>query len=129
MQFLHKTQHPRTQVILMTKGSFTSETEDHYRRDYQRLLVKLRTARVEARLTQGQVAARLGRSQSFVSRSETGKRRVDVIELQAFASIYRKPLSYFFGDVVERSFPSVRSEIGPQLLVQGGEDVTCVEDS
>jgi hypothetical protein len=34
---------------------------------------------------------------SFVSKSESGDRRVDVIELKAFARLYKKPLDYFLG--------------------------------
>ncbi len=68
---------------------------DYYDLKYQELLNRLRTARLESGLTQEEVAKGLGKNQSFVSRSETGERRIDVIELQAFASIYQKPLSYF----------------------------------
>ena len=37
-------------------------------------------ARTDARLTQAQLAARIGRSQSFVSELESGGRYLDVIE-------------------------------------------------
>lgn len=49
-------------------------------------------------MTQVEVARRLGRSQSFVTKAETGERRLDVVELRAFARIYRKRASYFFGE-------------------------------
>ena len=75
--------------------------DDYYAQKYQELLGRLRAARLEAGLTQEEVAGRLGRSQTFVSRSETGERRVDVIELQAFAVIYHKPISYFLSDMTE----------------------------
>ena len=68
---------------------------DYYDQKYQELLNRLRTARLESGLTQEQVAQELGKNQSFVSRSETGDRRIDVIELQAFADIYQKSMSYF----------------------------------
>ena len=70
---------------------------DYYDQKYQELLNRLRTARLESGLTQEQVAKRLGKNQSFVSRSETGDRRIDVIELQAFVAIYQKPISFFLG--------------------------------
>jgi transcriptional regulator with XRE-family HTH domain len=41
-------------------------------------------------------ARRLRRNQSYVSKSESGDRRVDVVELQAFARLYGKPLRFFF---------------------------------
>ena len=62
---------------------------------YRRFLVRLRAARNEAGLTQVEVAMRLRKSQAFVSKSESGDRRVDVIELTAFARLYRRPLDYF----------------------------------
>ena len=62
---------------------------------YRRFLVRLRQARTEAGLTQVEVARRLGRLQSFVSKCESGERRVDVVELAALARLYRKPLTWF----------------------------------
>ncbi|MBD2106056.1 helix-turn-helix transcriptional regulator [Nodosilinea sp. FACHB-13] len=79
---------------------------------YQQFLARLKAARLEAHLTQQQVAARLSVPQSFVSKCESGERRVDVIELLEFASIYDKPLMYFvdFESPSEQSFgkPSKR---------------------
>jgi transcriptional regulator with XRE-family HTH domain len=46
-------------------------------------------------LTQAEVARLLSRPQSFVSKSESGERRVDFIELRHLAKIYRKPISFF----------------------------------
>ena len=63
--------------------------------EYRRFLQRLRAARKEAGLTQALVAKRLGRPQSFVAKCESGERRVDAVELAAFARAYRKPLSYF----------------------------------
>jgi len=64
---------------------------------YRRFLTRLRSAREDAGLTQVQVARQLSRTQAFVSKSESGDRRVDVIELKTFARLYRKPVSYFLG--------------------------------
>jgi transcriptional regulator with XRE-family HTH domain len=58
-------------------------------------LNRLRQAREEARLTQAEVARLLSRPQSFVSKSESGERRVDFVELQHFAKIYKKPVAFF----------------------------------
>ena len=62
---------------------------------YRRFLARLKAARAARGLTQVEVARRLRKSQAFVSKSESGDRRVDVIELQAFAKLYRKPVGYF----------------------------------
>ena len=47
---------------------------------YRALRVHLVKARKDARLTQSQLAARIGRRQPFISEIETGQRRLDVIE-------------------------------------------------
>lgn len=67
------------------------------RPEYQRFLARLRAAREGAGLTQVEVAKRLRVPQSFVSKCESGERRVDVVELGAFARLYRKPIQYFIG--------------------------------
>lgn len=55
-----------------------------YSPDYATVIERLRIAREEKGLTQTDVADRLGRKQSFVSKVERGERRIDVIELRAF---------------------------------------------
>ncbi len=62
---------------------------------YRLFLTRLREARRAAGLTQAEVAARLRRPQSFVSKCESGERRVDVVELQEFAQLYKKDLTFF----------------------------------
>ncbi|MGD1214860.1 MAG: helix-turn-helix transcriptional regulator [Terriglobales bacterium] len=66
-----------------------------YRHRYAQFLGRLRQARVEAGLTQVDVAKKLDRPQSFVSKIESGERRVDVVELSALARVYRRPLDFF----------------------------------
>jgi transcriptional regulator with XRE-family HTH domain len=46
-------------------------------------------------MTQAEVAQLLSRPQSFVSKSESGERRVDFVELLHLAKIYKKPISFF----------------------------------
>ncbi|UQS26874.1 helix-turn-helix domain-containing protein [Amycolatopsis thermalba] len=53
-----------------------------YSAEYQQLCRLLRELRQEAGLTQVQLAERLGVPQSFVSKYETGERRLDVVELR-----------------------------------------------
>jgi transcriptional regulator with XRE-family HTH domain len=62
---------------------------------YRGFLKRLRRAREDAGLIQVDVAKALGRPQSFVSKCESGERRVDVIELEDFARLYRKRLAFF----------------------------------
>jgi transcriptional regulator with XRE-family HTH domain len=62
---------------------------------YRQLLLRLREARQKAGLTQAEVAQRLRRPQSFVSKIEAGERRVDAIELQDLATIYRRSVAWF----------------------------------
>ncbi|MDE3102490.1 MAG: helix-turn-helix transcriptional regulator [Chloroflexota bacterium] len=63
--------------------------------DYDAFLRKLRAARKRAGLTQVEAARRLGKPQSFVSKIESGERRVDVVELKAIAKAYGVPATYF----------------------------------
>ncbi len=65
---------------------------------YKEFLQRLRSARLEAGLTQAEVAEKLEQPQSYISKCESGERRVDVVELASFASIYKRPLSYFVGE-------------------------------
>ena len=69
-------------------------TSTHTRR-YQQFRRQLRRAREDAGLTQKQVAGALERPQSYVSKCESGERRVDVVELEQFAKLYGKSFEYF----------------------------------
>lgn len=53
---------------------------------------------MKAGLTQVQVAASLGLPQSFVSKCESGERRIDAVELERFAKLYGKPVAFFLPD-------------------------------
>jgi len=69
--------------------------DSSHRQRYREFLAKLRQARADRGLTQVQVATKLHRPQSFVSKCESGERRVDVIELQEFAHLYGRPIDFF----------------------------------
>jgi transcriptional regulator with XRE-family HTH domain len=56
-----------------------------YSAEYQRLCALLRQLRLDAGLTQVQVAERLGVPQSFVSKYESGERRLDLVEVRHVA--------------------------------------------
>ena len=66
-----------------------------YHKAYKKFVVRLVQARREAGLTQVDVAKRLGKARSFLSKCELGERRVDFIELQQLAKFYRKDLGFF----------------------------------
>lgn len=66
-----------------------------YTNEYRNVVKKLRTARDEAGLMQVDVAKKLKKPQSYVSKIERGERRIDVAELSILAKIYKKPLGYF----------------------------------
>lgn len=59
------------------------------------LTALLRQIRVEANLTQLQLAERLGHAQSYVSKYETGEQRLDLIELDTICNAVGVPLPKF----------------------------------
>lgn len=64
-------------------------------REYADFVEKLREARLEAGLRQIDVAKKLKRTQSYVSRVEMGEQRLDILELKKFAKVYKKDMNYF----------------------------------
>lgn len=62
---------------------------------YTRFLERLRQARLDAGLTQEDVASRLGVRQNFVSKMETGERRIDPVELAELAELYGRAVGWF----------------------------------
>ncbi|MFA5793176.1 MAG: helix-turn-helix transcriptional regulator [Candidatus Gracilibacteria bacterium] len=57
-------------------------------KDYRELIARLKEARKKAGLTQGEVAKKLNKPQSFISKIESCQRRLDILELGTFAKIY-----------------------------------------
>jgi transcriptional regulator with XRE-family HTH domain len=51
---------------------------------YRELLARMRAARQARGLTQQALARRLGKPQSYVSKAESGERRLDVVEFLHF---------------------------------------------
>jgi len=62
---------------------------------YGRLLQALRAARKDAGLTQTKVAKHFDSHASFVSKVESGERRIDVVELADFCKLYGIRLGAF----------------------------------
>ena len=66
-----------------------------YRVKYQKLIQRLRQARLEAGLTQVEAGKKLKKPQAYLSKVERGERRIDAVELNELAKLFGKPLDYF----------------------------------
>ena len=73
--------------IGMSKSIFT--------KDYKEIINGKKKGRIDAGLSQQAVADKLGKPQSYLSKIESGERRLDVAELKKLSEIYKKPVSYF----------------------------------
>ncbi len=65
-------------------------------KEYRLFLAFLKQARQDTGLTQEQLAKKLKTTQSFVSKTERGERRLDVIELRRWA----RALGFDFGNFI-----------------------------
>lgn len=63
--------------------------------EQKRLVTLLRQIRLDAGLRQVDLAERLGQPQSFVSKYESGERRLDLLELWRICEAVGIPLSKF----------------------------------
>jgi len=70
---------------------------------YLEFVARLRRSRKAAGVTQAQLARRLGRAQSYVSKAETCERRLDFIETAQWCHALRVRLA----DVLPSEFRSV----------------------
>jgi transcriptional regulator with XRE-family HTH domain len=70
--------------------------KSEYRKDYEKIIDRLKQARFDIGFSQQLAASKLGKPQSYVSKIESGERRLDVAELKKFVEIYKKSVSYFF---------------------------------
>jgi len=73
-----------------------------YSEEHKELVHKLRQARHRASLSQCEVARLLGRSQSYVSKLESGQRVVSVWQLKELARLYGTDISHFIGDHLQQ---------------------------
>lgn len=62
-------------------------------KEYAKFIKKLRQSRLDAGLKQIDVAKKLKRPQSYISRVESGEYRLDIIEVKRLAMIYREDLN------------------------------------
>lgn len=84
-------------MVYTTTGYYDklNMARDIYGTEYKKVVENLRKARMEAGLRQEDVAQKLNKPQSYISKIERGERRIDVVELKAFARLYKKSLDYF----------------------------------
>ena len=66
-----------------------------YTKDYKEIINRLKQARIDAGFSQQAVADKFGKPQSYVSKIESGERRLDVAEIKKLAVIYKKDTNYF----------------------------------
>ena len=70
--------------------------ESIHLKQYREIIQKLKDARLASGLTQTEVALKLKKPQSYVSKIERGERRIDVVELRQLLTIYKKKLADIF---------------------------------
>lgn len=73
-----------------------------FTREHAVLVAALRDLRLRAGMTQVDLAAKLGRSQSFVTKAETGERRLDVVQLRQVCRILGTTLPLFIAEFEKR---------------------------
>lgn len=80
-------------------------------------LAMLRQARVVAGRTQAELASELGVDQTFISKSERGIRRLDVVELHGWLLALGSPALKFFASLDEEltSIAARNNVVRPQL--------------
>ncbi|MEK7550124.1 MAG: helix-turn-helix transcriptional regulator [Patescibacteria group bacterium] len=66
-----------------------------YSREHRIIVKRLKEARFESGVNQTEAAKQLGKTQSFISKIESGQIRIDILQLKEFAKIYQKPIDYF----------------------------------
>ena len=70
-----------------------------FSKQHKYVVQKLKQARDEAKLEQTEVAKLLGKTQSYISKVESGQRRIDIVQLKKFARVYKKELDFFLGSL------------------------------
>jgi transcriptional regulator with XRE-family HTH domain len=74
----------------------------HPQEGHHSLLALLRQIRLDAKLRQVDLAKRLGQPQSFVSKYESGERRLDILELRSVCEAVGTTLEQFVAKLEER---------------------------
>ena len=66
-----------------------------YTKIHKSLVSRLIKARKATGLKQGDVAKKLGKTQSYISKIESGQRRIDIVQLKELSEVYHKNPNYF----------------------------------
>jgi DNA-binding XRE family transcriptional regulator len=66
-----------------------------YSAQYQTIIQNPKEARIKQGLTQRETAKHFGAGQSFISKIESGQYRLDILQLQEFATLYKKTITSF----------------------------------
>lgn len=99
----------------------------HFSEPYMRMRRLLAESRRAAGMTQAEVAARLGTSQSFVSKYERGERRLDAIELLQVSRV----LGFDVGESLNRAWLGEELDAGDDILARwsvSAKDLTTLTD-
>ena len=76
-------------------------TKTIYTREYRILLRILRSKRQQKRISQKDLAKKLGVPQSFISKIESGERRIDVIDLFRYCDVLNIELVQFIKELIK----------------------------
>ena len=68
--------------MISNMSIFFNNSEEKYNQEIKLAVSILKSLRIKANLTQMDVASKLDKPQSFVSKYEIGERRLDIIELK-----------------------------------------------
>lgn len=97
--------------------------------DYAELGRRVRQAREEATLSQDVVAQHLGLTRSAVSLIESGKRKVDSLELRAFSRLVGRSVAFFLDDETATvKAQSLDEEDPTQILFSANQVVDISQD-
>ncbi|TGK12946.1 helix-turn-helix domain-containing protein [Leptospira stimsonii] len=85
--------HAQKTSFERTESNISGEISEEQRNSF---FNRLRTARIEVNLTQTQVSAKLGKYQSYMSKIESGKKRLFIEDFIRLCELYNKPPEYFY---------------------------------
>lgn len=92
----HRTEDSIFQFGIFRKAKYTRRVKKSiYSADQEKLLALLRKKREQAHLTQVELAERLGRSQSFISKYESGELCLDLLSLRQVCHVLGVSLPAF----------------------------------